>query len=252
MRDPLARVLEEMPSFRAAELPSDVAGRLAETLYTQVRDREASMLSGSLAEQWMEGLDAARLPDSLPSRVKGVFSTLLAGEPEPEVEPVFTISGFPALSPVVEDQLMGGLRRAVAVVLGVFLLLAIVAGISRPGHLRAIPEAVVATLATFALGTALGLNVDSNSAVLYLLPPTLTWFLSPGLADPAGHRAKFPWAFAVALAVAATSLALIGVLPVVRLGGVMAIGLLASAGSAALGSYLWEGPAMPGTGDESR
>jgi hypothetical protein len=242
MAERLAAVLPRLPSFREAGLSDDVAGRLAETLATQVRDREESLLSESLAAKWLEGLDPAKVRDSLRARVKGAFSSLIAGEPRPDKEPVFTISGFPALGPVVEAQLMGGLHRAVAVVLGVFLVLAILAGISRPGHLRAIPEAVIATLATFALGTALGLNVDSNSATLYLLPPTITWFLSPGLADPDGYHGWFPWAFAVAFAVAATSIAMIGVLPVVRLGAVMALGLLASAGSAALGSYLWEGP----------
>lgn len=243
MSDRLAAALPSLASYKAAELPEDVAGRLATTLATQVRDRHESLLSESLARKWLEGIDPAKVPDSLNARLKGVFSTLVAGEPKPEKEPVFTISGFPALGPVVEAQLMGGLRRSVAVVLGVFLLLAVIAGITRPGHLRAIPEAVIATLATFALGTAFGLNVDSNSATLYLLPPTITWFLSPGLADPEGYHGWFPWAFALAFAVAATSIALVGVLPVVRLGVVMALGLLASAGSAALGSYLWEGPA---------
>jgi hypothetical protein len=241
----LETALAQMPSFLAADLPPDVAGRLAETLATQVRDRSISLQSESLARGWLDGIDTTKVPDSLKVRVAGIFSTLIAGEPRPVREPIFTISGFPALAPVVEVQLMDGLRRAVAVVLGVFLLLAVVAGISRPGHLRAIPEAIVATLITFALGTALGLNVDSNSATLYLLPPTITWFLSPGLADPRGLRCRFPWAFAVALAVAATSIALIGTLPVIRLSLVMAIGLLVSAGSAALGSYLWEGSDDP-------
>jgi len=245
MAQRLAATLPAFPSYKEAGLSDDVAGRLADTLAMQVRDREESLLSESLSSKWLEGLDPAKVRDSLRARIKGVFSTLIAGEPKPDQDPVFTISGFPAMGPAVEAQLMSGLQRSVAVVLGVFLVLAILAGITRPGHLRAIPEAVIATLVTFALGTALGLNVDSNSATLYLLPPTITWFLSPGLADPEGYHGQFPWAFAVALAFAATSITLLGVLPVVRLGAVMALGLLASAGSAALGSYLWEGPAQP-------
>jgi predicted lysophospholipase L1 biosynthesis ABC-type transport system permease subunit len=99
---------------------------------------------------------------------------------------------------------------------------------------------VVATLVTIAMGWLLGVNVDSGSATLYLIPPTVVWFLSPCLADPDARRGPYPFAFALAFAAAALSLVLIGILPVTRLGVVMAVGLAASAGAAAAGTWLWE------------
>ncbi|MBP8971464.1 hypothetical protein KBH13_07665, partial [Myxococcota bacterium] len=51
---------------------------------------------------------------------------------------------------------------------------------------------------------------------------------------------KWPWVFAVAVAVAALSLLLIGVMPVTRLGAVLALGLVIPVVATAASSWLWD------------
>jgi len=90
-------------------------------------------------------------------------------------------------------------------------------------------EVGVATLYTFTLGWILGLDMDPASAPLYLLPPLVGFFVSPWLynrdgdAAPAGNR--FVSAFTIALAMGSLTLLQAGVLPLVRVGAVTALGL---------------------------
>jgi hypothetical protein len=236
-------VVAGLASFKASGAPERLAADVGETLLTRLRDELERSRSEDLLKRLTAGVDLGPQPDVVTARLRGVLAELLGGEADPAEKPMtFTISGMPAVLHLVEGQLLHGIRVSALIVLVVFTLVTLlVAAIGRrPGDIRAIPEAAVAGLVTWALGWALGIQVDSGSATLYLLPLTVSWFLSPRLSDPRAAPGRYALTFAAAFAAGGLSLLLTGVMPVVRLGAVMALGLLASAGVAAAGDWLWE------------
>ena len=166
------------------------------------------------------------------ARARGVLADLVAA-PVPGGDAVhFVVSGYPPLVPRIEAQLLRGLRASAAIVLAIFVLAALAVRGRRPaGALRAAIEAAAATALTFACGWALGINVDSGSATLYLLAPFAAFYLSAGTDDPSPNTApavRFPAGFALALTAAGLTLLLTGVLPIMRVGAVMALALALS------------------------
>lgn len=235
----LGAAIAALPEYREMGAPEDLAGRVAQMLAIRVRNLDRERRSLELASDLVVGLDEDAAPGAFRTRARGVLADLLHGD-RPPGELQTRVSGFPAMIPAIEPMLSRGLRMSVLVLLGVFSLLAL-AGVWRyPRHVRAIPEALVATVVTFALGAVAGIHVDQGSATLYLLPATVTWFLSPSLADRHACRWRWPWAFAAAVAVAALSLLLIGVMPVVRLGAVLALGLAVPVLATAASAWLWD------------
>ena len=92
--------------------------------------------------------------------------------------------------------------------------------------LRPAFASLLATVLTFALGWLFRVNIDSGCAILYLLPPVASFLLSPRLEDPPMGRARLRVAVALGLAAAPLSLLVAQMMPVTRIGAVMAIGLL--------------------------
>lgn len=235
----LGAAIASLPEYVEMGAPEDLAGRVAQMLTIRVRNLDRERRSLELANDLVAGLDGGSAQGAFHTRSRGVLADLLHGDRDAGSLET-RVSGFPAMIPGIEAMLSRGLRLSALVLLGVFALLAIGGAWRYPQHVRALPEALVATVLTFALGAALGVHVDSGSATLYLLPATVTWFLSPSLADRKACRWRWPWAFAAAVAVAALSLLLIGVMPVVRLGAVLAVGLAVPIAATVAGAWLWD------------
>ncbi len=235
----LGAAIALLPEYRQLDAPEDLAGRVAQMLVIRVRNLDRERRSLELVGDLVAGLGNEAAQGAFRTRARGVLADLLHGDRDPGALKT-RISGFPAMIPGIEAMLSRGLRASVLVLLGVFALLALAGAWRYPQHVRAIPEALVATVVTFALGATLGVQVDSGSATLYLLPATVTWFLSPSLADRDACRWRWPWAFASAVALAALSLVLIGVMPVIRLGVVLSLGLAVPVLATAAGAWLWD------------
>lgn len=248
--DKLAAGLRELPGFQASGMPSRVAASLAAMLVERATSLDLDLQGTFLTERLLAGMDPAGVPVQFPIRVKGVFTELLAAPPSAEEGLGFTVSGFPVIRPLVESRLLGGVWSTAAIVLLVLFLFLLAAVPNRRLAPAAAGEAVLATLLTFAAGWLTGIQVDSGSATLYLLPALVTFYLSPSL-----HRTgdmevrRFPVAFALGLAAASLSLLITGVMPIMRIGAAMALGLgcsaLVASVSRRLGSSEPGGPQAP-------
>ncbi len=233
----LGAAIASLPEYTELQASEELAGRVAQMLLIRVRNLDREKRSLELADDLVASVDNAQ--GAFHTRARGVLADLLHGDRAPgNIET--RISGFPAMIPKIEALLSKGLRDSALVLLAVFTVIAIWGAWRYPRRVRAIPEALVATVLTFAVGALIGIHVDSGSATLYLLPATMTWFLSPSLADEDAYQWKWPWVFAVAVAVAALSLLLIGVMPVTRLGAVLALGLVIPVVATAASSWLWD------------
>lgn len=223
---PLSGVISATPSFLESGMPPSVAGALAAMLVQRAGALDVEMRSAMLTERLFEGMDRSKIAPQAITRSQGVFAELVSAEPPAGKDMKFHISGFPVIHPLVENVLLGGLWTTAAIVLSVCFLFAILVTPTRRRAFHALGEAFVATILTFGLGWFLRIQVDSSSATLYLIPPMMMFFLSPAV-----HRRglteirRFPVAFALGLSAAPLSLLLTGVLPIMRLGVAMSVGL---------------------------
>ena len=224
-REALAAVLSGLAS-RPPEVEDPMIRDLAETLDVRVRDQGVVREAEGWTDRWLAGLGEVPVP--LRIRASGVFGDLLQGEGRPEREPEFTLSGFPVLEPAVEARLLEGLWRAVAALWAPFALWVLGTGIHRPRRWFALLSSAFGVLLTMAAAAWTGIQVDSNSATMFLLPGLLPPFLSGDLWERGGTARRWPAAFAFSLAGAGATLAALGVMPVTRLGLAMTFGLLAS------------------------
>jgi len=225
-----ARAIADTTGFADSGMPETVADSLADMLISMADSADRRLRSDILTNRLFEGLDRDAVPVQMLVRTRGVFTDILSPAPRAlKGDTQFAVSGFPVILPMVESELLGGVLTTAGIVILVCFLIALFAA-PRPGlGMTAAGEALLASLSTFALGWALGLQVDSGSATLYLLPPTIMFLLSPSLHRSAdGEVRRFPVAFALGLAAASLSLLLTGVLPVMRIGGVMAIGMISA------------------------
>jgi hypothetical protein len=131
-----------------------------------------------------------------------------------------TVTGLPVVASELERGLMGGLWKALAmlVLVGPLVLLVLTRRVSLA--LRALVEATIATAVTMAVAGVLGFGVDSGSATLFLLPPMVALIAANGVGS-----GRLTTAFIVALAAAALALLLVGLVPVSRISTAVAIGL---------------------------
>ncbi len=198
------------------------AGQLVESVLARVRDLELDLRSAAIADRLWEG---AAVPEPLKLRARGVIADVLDPPPGAGEKAEVSVTGLPVVADQIERDLLGGLRRALVllVVLGAIVLLAL----SRQPWLalRAGVEAALATALTLAVAGALGPGVDSGSAPLFLLPPLASLLL--GGPAPGAPAIRLPAAFLLGLGAASASLVLIGLPPVTRIGAAVAIGLLA-------------------------
>jgi len=235
----LANAIATMESYLEWEYPPEVAGELAENLEARTQEEgRTQQLDGPLAK--LENIvgDSPEA-DVFLVRARGILIELLDPNAPGEDNLSISVSGFPAIIPLVDTRILHTVWFA-ALALWSLLLIAVLL-IYRSGFvtLRSGTEALLATVITFGLGWLSRINVDSASAVLYLLPPIMGFFASPALCRPTNPKAPLPGnrlapTVATALAAGALSLLATGVLPVFRIGTVMAMGMFTVAVVAAL------------------
>lgn len=227
----LTAAIATMESYREWEYPAEVAGELAENLLGRTRElARTQQLDGPLAELG-RALGDSPEADTFLVRARGILIELLDPEAPGEDSLSISVSGFPAIIPLVDSRILHLIWLAALLLWGAMLLA--VLAIYRNGFvtLRSGAEALVATVVTFGLGWLTRVNIDSASAVLYLLPPIVAFFASPALCRPLPPGAPLPGnrlstAVATALAAGALSLLATEVLPVFRIGAVMAGGMI--------------------------
>jgi len=224
-REALVGVLSGLAS-RPGEVPDEMVRDLAETLDVRVRDQRVVWEAEGWTERWLQGV--GEVPPPLRVRAAGVFGDLLQGEGQPERPPEFLVSGFPVLEPVVEARLLEGLWRAVGALWAPFALWVLLTGVHRPRRWFALLTSAFGVLLTLAAAAWTGIQVDSSSATMFLLPGLLPPFLSGDLWERGGTARRWPAAFAFALAAAGATLSALGVMPVTRIGLAMTFGLLAA------------------------
>ncbi len=227
-------VIADLASYKEQDYPAGVAQDLAHTLNTRMKAIELQ----ARADKFVSFLTAKiesddktnEAPRSFTSRAKGIMVDLL-DENYPKTDDLeVTISGFPAVIPLVEDTLVSSNWLAAFILWLTMSILGLV--ITRNLEQAALTslEAALATVATFGLGALFNIHLDSLAATLYLLPPLAVFFVSPRLFEnkkfALPHSNRFPLALALGFAAAGLSLLPTGVLPVMRLGGVMFFGLL--------------------------
>lgn len=218
-------------SFKEAELPGELADELADMLVTRFDDavlrERASLAVAALVNE----VQFSSVPRAFITRAEGIMADLMEDRlfaPDLDVH----ISGLPAILDVVEGSLKVTMLWAILVLWGLMSVFAFVIVRKRRPVLRASLEAALATLLVLALGWLFGIQIDSASATLYLLPPVLAFLMSPwlGASDTRSPQPSlFPVTFAAALAAAALTLLLTDVLPVMRLGAVLANALAITA-----------------------
>jgi len=225
--DRLAEVIAEAPGFAEMEYPDGVAAAFAEELLAVREGALRSVRVDSALARFTDG--KADLPQELTMRAGGILADLLDGVSTRDDAVEMTISGSPVVAFELNAPVVIGVWKGAVLI---WVLMAVFAWLITRRIRRMVVVAVevgVATLYTFTLGWFLGVDMDPASAPLYLLPPLLGYFVSPWLfkrskdTAPAGNR--FVSAFTVALALAALSLLQTGVMPLVRVGAVTAIGL---------------------------
>lgn len=210
-----------LPSFMELDRP-DMAEDIAKTLLRRASDIEIGLRSASLQEKVF---GTTEMPVALKARLRGILADLLISTPSDEGRTRFTVAGFPALAPKIEGQLMWGLRASLAIVTGLLVLFSF--AVTRPLR-RGLKVALdIIASACITLGIGLVVHVDPGSATLYMLAPVGVFLLAP-LKQYGADVKSFPYAYALALAVAALSLLLTGMMPVMRVGIVMAVSLTAS------------------------
>jgi predicted RND superfamily exporter protein len=243
-RDRLVAAIAGLHDFAEQELPPDVARELADTLLTRQSARSVELRLDVLALQLLEGTPRDQVPSAFVKRAKGVLADLLDPAP-PEKGFSAQVSGLPVAAPAVEANLLQGLGLA-----GALLVLALaLLGALALRRARAVLElglpAAVATLATLGAGWALGVHADPSSVVLYLVPPLAAALLAavPNAASPAGQPSPggaqpngrgLSGGLALAIAAGPATLLLTGILPVMRLGAVLSLGVIAATTAASL------------------
>jgi len=237
-RERLADAAAKMEGYKEMGYPPEVAPELADMLVGRYEELFLKLRSGELAGKLLSGLgqgkDVEAIQQAFVVRARGVFADLLGGhEPEADEADV-TVSGFPAVVLLVEARLRQGIWLAAGILWLIMFIIALAATRRAQNAMRCALDALIASLLTFAVGWLLGVQLDSACATLYLVPPLAGFFISPRLShascpdDPGENR--FARAVALGLALASLSLLVTGIMPVVRTGAVMALGLVFVAG----------------------
>jgi len=228
----LTSTIIALENYKKLEYPDEVAAELADMLKVRRNHLLLEARSALLTKKMLVSMDQQDIPDVFRTKAQGIFADLVAKREFAKDEMKFTISGLPAIIGKVETQLIEGTWHGALILWFVLAILVAIVVRDVPVALRAALEALVATLLTFFFGWTLGVQVDSASANLYLLPPLITYFLSPWLSAAARYGkpklAKFSKTFAISLAAGCLTLTMTGVLPVVRLGAVIAICMIVS------------------------
>jgi len=233
----LTDAIAKMQSFKSAGFPMKVAGKIATVIKEKVRALGMNIQVETLISELFKG--QKQLPDALKTRVRGMLDDMLHPHKTPGKLKV-VVSGFPLIAPVVASDLRRGIWITAGVLFILFLLFSLLLAPFPRAGFTVVTDGVLAALLTGGMGWATGIGVDSGSATLYLIPTLAGIFLSPGFYhDLPFEGRKFPVGFALGLAASALAILAAGVLPVMRVGAVMAMGLLSAIIVTGLTRILW-------------
>ncbi|MBM4373002.1 MAG: hypothetical protein FJ098_15215, partial [Deltaproteobacteria bacterium] len=222
----LARTIEGLAGFRSMGYPQEVATRVAADLLALSGEAERTrVIDLALAE--LAGTGDPGSPELI-DRARGVLADLRDRLPTTKGGRV-TISGTPAVAEAVQGPMAIGIVQGAAIIWALLCLVTWAVTRRTRSFIVVSVEVGVATLYTFALGWLLDVQMDPVCAPLYLVPPLVGFFVSPWIHRldselcPVGNRQVA--AFVLALAGGALGLMLSGVLPMLRVGAVVALGL---------------------------
>ncbi len=236
--DSLGKLIRSLPSFKELEYPDSLSDQLADTLLVRFADIQISLLCDKMVTELSNSIHTETIPGAFLSRAKGVFIDQVQPQANNGSEVAFTVSGYPAVAPIAEKQLLGSLFKGMLGIVFLWALFVWRRDRSWALNTRRLCEALLAAGLTLAFGVLFAIHVDSGSATLYFVAPTLAIILSPtsragALGTPIPNT-RFAPTFSVALAIGCLTLLLVGIPPVMRGGAVIANGLI----TAALIAYL--------------
>jgi len=224
----MSKAIASMSGFKEMDYPPEMADDLARTLTTNFEALQLEYKADELLEKLKNKAVSGKTSAAFDTRVRGVFADLLDKNYPTKDNLIIKVSGFPAIIPLVDGQLLHNNWLAAIMLCVIIALVSILlAGQMRPTFFVMF-EAALASLLTFAFGAFSGSHIDSACATIYLLPPVVMFFVSGRMASEekdAAIPARHSHATTLAFALAGLSLLASGVLPVMRLGGVMAVGM---------------------------
>lgn len=208
-----------------ADFDESTATQFVDTLLERQRDLQLARHSRRLAEK----LAGEAVPEAFLARAQGVFADLLDPAPGDQGRTAFRVSGLPVVTEVVEARLLKRLWLALALLIGTMALVSLALWRSPGRTVGALLAAAVASGLAVAAGSLVGLNADPLSTALYLAPAPIA------VVSCAGARRE-QWSLVALAALGAAGACLLGAgnLLVVRLGAVLAIGVVAVGAVAAL------------------
>ncbi len=232
----LAEALFALPSFKAEEIPEDLAGDVARAL---VEKAQAAHWK-ALAETGAADL-ATRLALSTPREefITGIlydYHAEVAGAPLPAETLRFRSDGFPLRRATMDALLMDDAHKALGLLaLAVFLALLLGFGGGLPVAASLLGAALPVALCALVLGFG-SLGLDPASASLWAASPLLASLLVPTGSYPHGYGASMLRGLGLTLAFVFTALAFSFTGPVTRLALTAALLL----GLGALGNLLYQ------------
>lgn len=218
-KDRLARVAETIEPLAKGGMVGD----FVETLLAREKDLRLSARSAHLAARLWDGKAGA--PAAFQVRATGVIADLLDPHEKAAAEVPVLVSGMPAVAEKIEEDLRAGLWRAIAALLGLGAMLTFAFQCRYRKVVRGALEGALATVLTLSACRLAGLQVDAGSATLYLLPPMLGFLTAGWVGQSEGLSRRYPAAYLLGLAASGCALLFTGVLPVMRIGAGMSLGL---------------------------
>jgi hypothetical protein len=198
---------------------ADTVAMRAYELMTAVRSQEImdTLLSGSTG-----GGDLLRL------RLKGIFSEIISPPAYDGRDLQFRVSGFPMLVSGISDQLKAGLFIACILLVVSATAAILVIGNGAAAAAGAGFEALLSATLALAVMRVLRIQIDSSSAILALLAPVSSFFLSRRISwgGPAGAgNTGYARALVLGFSLSGLSLLISGIMPAIRIGLMMAVSL---------------------------
>jgi hypothetical protein len=229
----LESALSAPPAERAAKVEAvaasfpDVAAHAQEftdTVLARLHDEQLAARAKRLVAMLGDGL-----PEPFRVRAVGVMADLLEPHAGAGEAATVTVTGLPVVTAQLEKDLMGGLWKALALLVGAGALALVV--LTRKPMDALLAALAAATAAAVTLGTTgtFGFGVDPGSASLFLVPPLVAF-----VASGAPPSTRWRTGSLVALGAAGLALLLVGLAPLSRIGLALAVGL----GAAAAASHL--------------
>lgn len=216
----LLPLLEELRTVKDLGLTKSEVLEVAHTLLTKALFLDAKVR----AEEAVKVLfgEQGEVARQIALRVEGVFLDFLLGPHEPG-DVRFFVTGYPLVARAAERELQDGLLRTLAAV--IFAVLAALFFSSSRGTKRqvlfALPGLVLAAAVPYGLSGLLAINVDFGSAAVILCGPVASGLVTCDRSS----QARLSLVFAASVGASSLTLTLIGLLPVSRIGILLACSL---------------------------